>query len=333
MSSGGKNLKGAHALWMLTGALACVLLTLVSPVAAQDNYPASPVRMVVGFPPGGAVDVVARLLAQKLSAQMNANVFVENKPGAGGNIGAEFVVKSKPDGYTLLIHGAPVIFSIAMGEKVSYDLLKDLAPVALVASAPNIIVVHPSVAANTVGEFIAYVKANPDKLAYGSAGSGSFSHLAPLLFLQSNGLIALHVPYKGTAPASLDLVAGRTQFGMVDVASVLPLVKDKRVRALAVTSLKRLPLLPDVPALAETIPGSEIVNWYGIRVPANTPRAVVQKLNSEIVKALQDPDLISKLLDNGILTLGSTPEAYETYLKSELERWGKLIRSAGVKAE
>ena len=212
-------------------------------------------------------------------------------------------------------------------------MLKDLAPVALLASSANLMVVHPSVAANTVSEFIAYAGANPDKLAYGSGGAGGFTHLATLLFLQTNGLAALHVPYKGAAPANLDLVAGRIQFLISDVAAALPLVKEKRIKALAITSLRRAPRLPDVPTLAETIPGFEIVNWYGLMVPATTPRPIVQRLNSEIVKALRDPDMMSRLVENGALPLVSTVEEYETYLRSEMERWSKVIKSAGVKVE
>ena len=319
--------------WRLFFVLFMTPLLMASPANGQENYPAAPIKIIVGFPPGGAIDLIARLLAQKLTSQINGNVVVDNKAGAGGNIAADYVAKAKPDGYTLLMHGAPVVFSIAMGEKVSYDLLSDLSPIALVASAPNIIVVHPSLPVNAMADFISYVKSNPSKLSYGSAGNGSFSHVANLLFLQTNGLSALHVPYKGTAPAMLDLVAGRTQFGIVDVASVLALVKDKRLKALAITSLKRLPMLPDLPALAETTPGVEIVNWYAIRVPAKTPKPIVQKLNGEIVKALQAPDVVARLLENGALAIGSSPEEYEAYLKSELDRWGKVIKSAGLKME
>ena len=318
--------------WILFGMVAVALPAMISPAVAQDNYPSSPIRLVWGYA-SGTGDVVARLLAQKLSAQMNASVFVDSKQGASGNVAAEFVAKSRPDGYTLLFNPASITFSPALGEKLGYDLLKDLARVALVASSPDLMVVHPSVAANTVAEFIAYVRANPDKLADGSGGIGSLPHLAALLFLQTNGLTALHVPYKGTAPANLDLVAGRIQFGISAVGSVLPLVKEKRVRALAIGSLKRSPLLPDVPTFAETMAGFEIVNWFGVMVPAKTPRPIVQRLNSEIVKALQDPDMMSRFLENDALPLGSTPEEYETYLRSESERWSKVIRSAGVKVE
>ena len=318
---------------MLLGVLALALSVMASPALAQDNYPAGPIRLVVAFPPGGALDVIGRLLAQRLSAQMNVNVFVENKPGASGNVGAEFVTKARPDGYTLLFNSATVILNPAFGDKLGSDLLKELAPVALIASTPHLIVAHPSVPANTVAEFIAYVRANPDKLAYGSSGTGTMSHLSPLLFLQSNALTALHVPYKGNAPANLDLVAGRMQFGFVDVASGLALLRDKRVKALAVTSFKRLPSLPDVPTLAETIPGYETVQWYGVMAPAKTPRPIIQRLNSESIKALQDTNMTSRILESGALPLGSTPEEYQTYVGNELERWTKLIRSAGVKVE
>ena len=321
------------AVWIWFGILAVAFSAMIPPAVAQDNYPSAPVRLIWGFVPGASGDLIARLLAQKLSKQMNASVIVENKPGASGNIGAEFVAKSKPDGYTLLFNPSTVTVSPALGEKLGYDLLKDLAPVALVATAQHLIVVHPSMAANTLAEFIAYGRANPNKLTYGSSGTGGFSHLSTLLFLQSNGMAAVHVPYKGNAPVFLDLVAGRIQFAFGDMGTTLPLVKDKRLRALAITSLKRSPLVPDVPAAAETMPGFEIGNWYGVMAPAKTPRPLVLRLNSELVKVLQDPDLVALFQDRGLTPLLSTPEEFENLLRSELERWSKVIKSAGVKVE
>ncbi|MBI4189578.1 MAG: tripartite tricarboxylate transporter substrate binding protein [Betaproteobacteria bacterium] len=321
------------AVWVLFGVLALALSAMSSSALAQDIYPSSPIRVVVGFAPGGAADTVGRLLAQKLSANMGTNVFVENKPGANSNIGAEFVAKSRPDGYTLLFNVPSNILSAAFGEKLGYDVLEDLAPVARVASGPMMLTVHPSVPANTAAEFIAYARANPGKLTYGSGGTGSITHLAPLLFLQANSLAALHVPYKGAGPAVLDLVGGRVQFAMLGMGPGVPLMKDKRIKALAITSLTRSLLLPDVPTLAETMPGFEVGTWYGMMAPAKTPPAIVSRLNGAIVKALQDPDMKSRLAQNNIEPLGSSPEDYGAYLRSELERWTKVIKSAGIKLE
>lgn len=319
---------------MLLGVLVLPLSSIAPPALAQDNYPSSAVRLVVPFLPGATTDMIGRLLAQRLSAQMNATVLVENKAGAGGNVGAAFVSNSRPDGYMLLVNTTGVIFSRVLGEKLEYDVLKDLAPVALVATVPQLFYVNPSVPVNTVAEFITYLKANPDKLAYGSGGTGAITHLGPLLFLQANGLTALHVPYKGASEATIDLVAGRIQFAMQSsMVAVLPLVNDKRVKVLAITGLKRSPLLPDVPTLAETMPGFEVGSWFGVMAPAKTPPAIVKRLNSEIVKALQDPDVRSRLARENAEPLGSTPEEYGAYLKSELERWTRIIKSAGVKLE
>ena len=320
--------------WVLCTVWVLALSTLSLSVAAQEGYPSAPIRLILGFPPGDGTDVLARLLAPKLAAQMNANVIVENKPGANGNIGAEFVAKSKPDGYTVMLNTSSVILSRAFDSKLSYDVLNDFIPVARLAFAAQLLVVHPSVPANTAAEFITYLKANPNKLAYGSSGYGNSTHLGALLFLQANGLSALHVPYQGTSPVNIDLVAGRVQFVIQSMALMLPLAKDNRVKVLAIAGLKRSPLMPDVPTLNETVmPGFEMGAWFGVMVPAKTPRAIVQRLNSEIVKALQAPDIIARLAQENIQPIGSTPEEYATYLRSELERWAKVVQSGGLKAE
>ena len=299
---------------------------------AQETYPASPVRLVVGFAAGGPTDLVGRLVAQKLTAQMGMNMLVDNKPGAAGNLGAEFVARSKPDGHTLLLNSSGVVFSLAFGEKLGYDLFRDLAPVSLAATSPQLIVTHPGVPASTIGEFVAHVRANPDKLAYGSSGTGTSTHLGALLFLESNGLRALHVPYKGVAPATVDLIAGRIQFSMQSASTVLPLVRDKRINALAITGLRRSPLLPDVPTVAETmIPKFEVGAWSGVMAPAKTPAPVIRRLHAEIAKAAQDAETRAKLTQETIDLIGSSPEEYAAYLRSELDRWSRVIKSAGVK--
>lgn len=319
--------------WMAV-VLAAVLLFFQCPTNAQNAYPSSPVTLVVGFAPGGGADLIARILAQKLTAQLSTSVIVENKAGANSNIGAEFVARSKPDGYTLLLSNPSQILSPAFGEKLGYELLKDLTPVARITSSPMVLVVHPAIPANNAAEFIALLKANPDKFAYGSSGTGSIDHLSGLMFLQANGLAALHVPYKGVAPALLDLSAGRTQFEMLTVTSMLPMANEKRIKPLAVAALKRSPLLPDVPTLHETImPGFEITQWFGIMVQGRTPPSIVKRLNDEIVKALQSADMKSRVEQQGAELAPSNPEQYGAYLRSELDRWTKVIKIAGVKLE
>jgi tripartite-type tricarboxylate transporter receptor subunit TctC len=319
-----------QAAWLF---LAFALSAITSPAIAQDNYPSSPVRVVVGFPPGAGANAIARLLAQTLSVQMNANFVVDNRDGANGNIANELVAKSKPDGYALLVTTATMVLSRAFGEKLGYDMLTDLAPVALVASSPYFLVVHPSVPVNSVEEFIAYAKANPDKLAYGSGGFINF--LRPMLFMQSFGLKALHVPYKGGGAAMVDLLAGRIQFRFADIAQVVPLIKDKRLKVLAFTGLKRAAELPDVPTLAETVmPGVELAgNWYGVMAPAKTSPAIVNKLSGEILKTLQNPDIISKLAQQGQLPFGASSNEFGAYLRNELERWTKVIKDNNIKPE
>ena len=298
---------------------------------AQEASTPSQIRLVLGFPPGATTDMVARLLAQKLSAQLNTSVFADNKPGADANIAAEFVARAKPDGQTLLFNTPSIVLSKAYGHKLSYDALKDFVPVALVASSPYLLVVHPAVPANTVNDLVAHINANPDKLAYGSPGGPGY--LAPLLVLQANGLSALHVPYKGAGPALIDLIGGRVQFTMTGQAAVMTMLKDKRIKALAFAALKRSPLLPDLPTFHETImPGFEIGAWFGVLAPANTPPAVIKKLNAEIVKSVQDPEMKSKLAQEGAEALTATPEQYGVYFNSELERWTKVVQNAGLKS-
>jgi tripartite-type tricarboxylate transporter receptor subunit TctC len=318
-----------RATWIIAAALS---LTVIAPVSAQDT--AATVRLVIGFAPGATTDAVARQLASKLSQQMNANVVVDNKPGANGNIGGELVAKSRADGTTLLLNTSSVILSPALGDPVSYDVFKDLTPVSLVASSPQILIVNPALPVNTPAEFIAYVRANPNKLSYGSAGVGNITHLGPLLMLQANGLSALHVPYKGASLAAIDLVAGRIQFRFSDLTSVLPMINDKRVKPIATAGLRRSALLPDVPTFSETVmPGFEVGSWFGVMLPANAPATLVKKYNGELIKALQDADVKAKLAQDNVDPIGSSPEEYAAYLKSEYQRWNKLIKSAGIKPE
>ena len=309
-------------------------LMCAGPAISQDNYPSAPIRVVVGFAPGGITDVVARLLSQKLATQMNGSVLVENKVGANTSIAAEYVARSRPDGYNLLFATPSQVLSPAFGEKLSYDLFKDFTPITLYATSPQLLFVNPSVPSKTAAEFIAYVKANPDKLAYGSAGAGSIVHLGAALFLQTNGLSALHVPYKGSAPALQDLIGGRIQFAMQSQSGMPPLVKEGRVKALGIASLKRSSQLADVPTLSESgMPGFQMGSWNGVLAAAQTPPAIVRRLNAEMLKSLQDNDMKAKFAQEGVEALGSSPEEFSTYLKGEVDRWTKVIKTGNIKLE
>jgi len=300
-------------------------------IAHAQSYPSKPITLVVPFPPGGPTDQVARVLAQKLTEQMGQSVIVDNKPGANGNIGGTQVSKAAGDGYTLLYNTSSITLSPALYKNLSYDVQKDLAPVALTAVVPLALVVHPSVPANNVAEFVAYAKANPDKLSYGSAGNGNVTHLAAFQFTKNMGIDAAHVSYRGSAPADVDLVAGQIQYMTDTINSVMPFVKDKRLKLLAVTTAKRMSLFPNVPTLAETVmPGFEAGAWQGVMVPAKTPPEVVQRLNAEINKALQSDEVRAKLAVQGAEPLGSTPEEYRTYIGKELQRWAGVVKSTGI---
>jgi len=317
---------------LLLATAAAILAMAAAPAFAQGGgYPSKPITMVVPFPPGGPTDLVARVLAQKLSEQLGQNVLVDNRGGANGNIGAQLVAKAPADGYTLLYNTSSIALSPALYKSVSYDVQKDFAPVALVAVVPLALVTHPSVPANNVKEFVAYAKAHPGKLSYGSAGNGNVTHLGAFQFVQANGIDAAHVPYKGSAPADVDLVGGQIQFMTDTVNSVMAFVRDKRMKMLAVTTAKRMSLFPDVPTLAESgMPGFEVGAWQGVMVPAGTPAPVVERLNAEIVKALKAPDVRERLALQGAEPLGSTPAEYGAYVRKELARWAGVVKATGV---
>jgi tripartite-type tricarboxylate transporter receptor subunit TctC len=316
---------------------ACVAATvgiaaLGAPLAqAEAAYPNKPITLVVPFPPGGPTDLVARVIAQKMSEQMGQAIIVENRGGANGNIGSAWVAKAAPNGYTVLYNTSSIALSPSLYSNLSYDVQRDLAPVALTATVPLGLVVSPSVPATNVKEFIAYLKTQHGKLSYGSAGNGNITHLGAFQFLQTNGVTAVHVPYKGSAPADIDLAGGQVQFMTDTVNSISSFVRDKRLRLLAVTSAKRVPLFPDVPTLAESgMPGFEVSAWQGLMVPANTPASIIQRLNSELMKTLGNADVLQKLAVQGAIPLGSTPSAYGAYIKSELARWSKIVKQTGV---
>lgn len=319
---------------VLRAAAAALVAGAFLPAMAQGTWPTRPITMVVPFPPGGPTDLVARVLAQKLGEQLGQSVVVDNKGGANGNIGAMAVARAPADGYTILYNTSSITLSPALYKSLSYNVEKDFTPVALTAVVPLALVVHPSVPANNVKEFIAYAKAHPGKLTYGSAGNGNVTHLGAFQFVQANGIDAVHAPFKGSAPADVALVGGEIQFMTDTINSVMGFVKDKRMKLLAVTTPKRMSLFPDVPTLAESVmPGFETGAWQGVMVPAGTPKPVVDRLNAEIVKALQSPDVRSKLAVQGAEPLGSTPAEYAKYVKSELARWGQVVKASGVTLE
>ncbi len=304
-------------------------------LAAAQQYPAKPVRMLLAVPPGGPTDINARVFAQKLSESMNVQVVVDNKPGAGGNIAAAEAAKAPADGYTIFYNTSAITIAPALYAKVAYDTLADFAPVALTATVPLVLAVHPGVPAKNMQEFIAHARANPGKLNYGSSGSGTITHLSTALLATQLGLKMQHVPYKGSAPALADVAGGQTQLMTDTINTILPYAKDGRLRPLAIAIGRRSAALPDVPTLEEAagLPGFEMSAWQGIVVPAATPKEVVAKLNAEVNKAAQNADLRQRLAALGAETLGGTSEHYAAYIRSELTRWAKVVKDAGAKAD
>jgi tripartite-type tricarboxylate transporter receptor subunit TctC len=314
--------------------LAALALLFFSTVSFSQ-YPAKPIRMILAFPPGGPTDINARLFALRLGEQMSQQVLVDNKPGAGGNLAAAEAARAPADGYTIFYNTSAITIAPALYASIQYDPLKDYAPVALTATVPLILAVNPGVPAKSVAEFVAYVKANPGKLNYASSGTGTITHLAAALFVAQMGLQMQHVPYKGSAPALLDVAGGQTQMMIDTVSTVLPYARDNRLRPLAVAIQRRLAVLPDVPTLEEAakLPGIEMSAWQGIVVPAATPKDIIARLNAEVNKALQNPDLRQRLAAGGSEPLGGTQEQYAAYIRSELQRWTKVVKDSGARAE
>ena len=303
--------------------------------ASAQTYPSKPIRMILAFPPGGPTDINARLFAQRLSEQLGQQVVVDNRPGAGGNIGAGEAAKAQPDGYTLFYNTSAIVIGPSLYAKVAFDPFKDFAPVALTATVPLVLVVNPQVPAKTLGDFLVYARANQGKLNYASSGSGTITHLAAALFLSQMGLQAQHIPYKGSAPALIDVAGGQTQLMIDTINTVLPYVKDNRLRALAIAVPRRSSALPDVPTLEEAakLPGFEMSAWQGIVVPAATPKEIVVRLNAEVNKALAGEEFRARLAAQGSEPLGGTADQYAAYMRSEFGRWARVIRESGAKAE
>jgi tripartite-type tricarboxylate transporter receptor subunit TctC len=302
--------------------------------AASDNYPSRPIKWVVPFPPGGAMDVMARTLGEKLAQSMKQPVVVENRPGAGGTIGSGIVAKSEPDGYTMMIVSIGHAVNPSLYPKLSYDATKDFEPVSLVGIVPNILVVHPTVKANNVKELIALAKAEPGKFTYASAGNGTTVHLAAELFNSMAGVDVMHVPYKGSAPAVTDLIGGQVNMMFDSVSSAKPFVESGKLKALAVTTSKRSSLFPNVPTVAESgLPGYELSGWYAVFVPGKTPKPIVDRLNTELVTALRQPDVRARFAQIGAEPVGSSPQELANNLKAETVRWSKVVREQNIKPD
>jgi tripartite-type tricarboxylate transporter receptor subunit TctC len=297
-------------------------------------WPSRPVRMLVGFPPGGPTDVVARIVSEKLAGQIGQRIVIDNRPGAAGNIAVEILTKSNPDGHTLLYSSNAIALSPGLYSKLGYDPNKDLAPVTEIGAGCLIFVVHPSLPVKSVQEFIDYAKARPGQLNYASSGAGTSTHLAAVLFSQRTGIQAQHVPYKGTAPSLVDMIAGRTQFLMGAVLTAVPHVKEGRLRALAVTGNKRIQSLPELRTLEESgLPGLVVTTWQGVFAPAGTPAATLSKVHGEIVKAVRSPELRPKIEAQDMDPTGPTLKDFNAMYYAELKRWTKVAKDAGLKAD
>lgn len=314
-------------------AASAVALPAVSRNAAALDYPSRPIHWIIGFPPGGGADIVARIMGSYLSERLGQQIVIENKPGAGTNIATQAVINSPPDGYTLLWAGISNVINATLYGTLPFDFLKDIAPVAGMVVYPMVFEVNPSVPAKNIAELIAYAKANPGKITLASYGTGTISQVAGELFKSRAGIAMVHVPYRGGAPMVADLMGGQVQAALDVVAGSLPHIRSGAVRALAVTTAKRLDMLPDLPTVAETLPGYEASAFTGVGVPAGTPEAIIARLNREINAGLNDPGIKAKLADLTVTPLVLSPAEFGAYMTAETEKWGKVIKLANIKVE
>jgi tripartite-type tricarboxylate transporter receptor subunit TctC len=315
-------------------AVAAVLASLTISGALGQSYPAKPIRLIVPSSPGGGTDITGRIVAQKLTELLNQQVVVDNRAGAGTRIGNEIVAKSPPDGYTLLMGLSTLAIIPAVYKSVSYDALKDFAPISQVVSVPNVLVVHPSLPARSVKELIALGKSRPRDLVAGSAGSGTSPHLSLELFKSMAGIEMVHVPYKGSGPGLVALVSGEVAVFFPSASSATPHIKANRVRPLGVTTATRTEALPDVPSIAEAgLPGYEATQWFGVLAPAGTPQAIVERLHKEIVTALKSPDVAKQLSTQGAQIVASSPEQFAAYIRTETKKWAEVVKAAGIKPQ
>ena len=312
--------------------VAAAASALPRPALALD-YPTRPVRFVVGFPAGGQQDTMARLICQWLSERLGQQFLVENRSGAGGNVGAEAVINSPPDGYTMLLVGSPNAINATLYQKLNFVFLRDIVPVASFARTPLVIEVHPSVPVHTLPEFVAYAKANPGKVNYASAGIGTPQHVAAELLKILTGINMVHVPYRGSAPALVDMLAGQVQVMIDPLPASIEFVRTGRLRPLAVTSERRWPALPDVPTATEFVPGYLAESWYGAGVPRTTPAEIVDKLNREINAGLADAKIAARIVELGATVRAGSPADFGRMIAEEIEKWGKVVKASGAKAE
>jgi tripartite-type tricarboxylate transporter receptor subunit TctC len=317
-------------LYLAAGAAA---LPAVSRFAWAQSYPSRPVRIVVGFAAGGGADIAARLIGQWLSERLGQQFVIENRPAAGGNIGTDAVVKAAPDGYTVLLVASPNAINATLYEKLSFNFIRDIVPVASIIRSPNVMLVHPSVPAKTVPEFITYAKANPGRINMASGGNGSASHLSGELFRTMTGIDMQHVPYRGGGPALTDLLAGHVQVYFPPTASSIEYIKAGSLRALAVTTAMRVEAVPEIPTVGEFVPGYEASGWFGVGAPRNTSAEIIDRLNKEIIMGLADPNLKARLADLGGTPLVLSPAEFGKLIADETEKWGKVIRAANIKPD
>jgi tripartite-type tricarboxylate transporter receptor subunit TctC len=324
------QLRRRRFLHLIAGAIAS---PAVSRGARAQSYPAKPVRVLVGFAPGGGNDIAARLVSHWLSERLGQQFIVENRPGAGSNIATEAVVRAPPDGYTLLLVAVSNATNATLYDKLTFDFIRDIAPVAGLLRVPNLVEVHPSVPAQTLPEFIAYAKANPGKINMGSGGSGGPVHMTGELFNMMAGLKMQHVPYRGEAPALNDLIGGQVQVVFGSVPASIQYVRAGKLRALAVTTSTRSELLPDLPTVADFVPGYESSTWYGIGAPKSTPADIIDRLNVEINASLADPTLKARMADLGGTAIGGSPADFSGLIAADTEKWGKVVKFASIKPE
>jgi len=311
-----------------------VCLAAVSGYSSAQDFPSKPLRLVVGSTPGGGTDISARLIAPKMFEQLGQQVVVENRPGATTTIGVNYVVRSAPDGYTMLMGVSSLAINPHILQNLPYDALKDLAPVTQVLVAPNIMVAHPSLPIRTVKDLVAFARARPGQLNFAAGGAGSSQHLAIELFLYMTGTKIVHVPYKGQGMALIDVVAGQVSLMMANVISALPHVRSARLRALGVTGSKRTTVAPDIPTIAEAgVPGYEVLQWYGVLAPAATPREIIGRLHGVIAHAVQDPKIRERIVADAGEPVGNTPDEFSAILRADYKKWGDVIRKAGIRVD
>ena len=314
--------------WLMTAILG--LLLAAGGVHAQQNYPTKPIRLIVPFPPGGSLDIVARILAQKLTETFKQSVVVDNRPGGGGTLGTEIAVRANPDGYTMVLMSASYATNAAL-YKLPYDPLNDVAPIALIGESGFVVTLHPSLPVKSIKELIAYDKANPGKLNYGTGGTGSSTHFATELFNQMADTKMTHVPYKGVGPALNELLGGQIQLIVGTMPGTIPLVKSNRLRGIAVTTAKRSSTVPDIPTVAETVPDYEAVQWYGGLGPKALPKDIAARWNNEINRILQLPDVNARMTGDGLTPAGGSTERFREVLKRDIAKWQKVVKIAGIK--